>query len=81
MKIFSVRSLRELMANSIEVNRMMCDFIWAIWITIKVNCFLWRALCNRIPVACNLVEKGGEDWSQIYVNFLGRWRNQLITSF
>lgn len=52
--IFSVKSLRDLVDNNLDIHNHMVDFLWVNWVPIKVNCFVWRLLCNKIPVACNL---------------------------
>lgn len=56
-KSLFVNSLRGMMANSMEFNHITRDFYPVDWIPIKVNCFVWRVFCNRISVACKLVEK------------------------
>lgn len=55
---FTVRSIRCLLNQNRLDNRLGVDFKWVNWVPIKVNCFAWRLLCNRIPVASNLVIRG-----------------------
>ncbi|XP_076919179.1 uncharacterized protein LOC143579888 [Bidens hawaiensis] len=31
---------------------------WETWVPIKINCFVWRMLQNKIPVAPNLINRG-----------------------
>lgn len=54
---FSVQSLRwEISCNRWSTSPL--KFSWCPWIPIKVNCFVWRLLLNRIPVAANLLKRG-----------------------
>ncbi|XP_076912042.1 uncharacterized protein LOC143570226 [Bidens hawaiensis] len=46
------------MASKIYEEVYTTPCIWEGWIPIKVNCFVWRLLLNRIPVAVNLLARG-----------------------
>lgn len=37
---------------------MVDIFSWISWVPLKVNCFCWRVLHNRVPVAACLKERG-----------------------
>jgi len=55
--IFSIQSFRRVLSDHIYGDfSPLCT--WEPWIPIKVNCFIWRLLQNRIPVAVNLVARG-----------------------
>lgn len=45
------------MDNNLDINNHMCDFNWVKWVPVKVYCFVWSMLCNRILMACKLVKK------------------------
>ncbi|XP_076892326.1 uncharacterized protein LOC143544033 [Bidens hawaiensis] len=44
-----------LMASKIYDDFDVTRCIWEGWIPIKLNCFVWKLLLNRIPVAVNLL--------------------------
>lgn len=45
------------MEKNADAVKGMEDFYWVNWVPIKINCFTWGVLCNRIMVACKLIEK------------------------
>ncbi|XP_076948890.1 uncharacterized protein LOC143621316 [Bidens hawaiensis] len=54
---FTVQAMRRLMADSIHGDDVrICG--WETWVPIKINCFVWRLLQNKIPVAPNLIARG-----------------------
>ncbi|KAM0041794.1 putative RNA-directed DNA polymerase [Helianthus debilis subsp. tardiflorus] len=56
-EFFSVKAVRNILENNLfGSNINVCN--WLKWVPIKVNCFVWRAFQNRIPVAANLMVRG-----------------------
>ncbi|KAL4585153.1 hypothetical protein LXL04_009768 [Taraxacum kok-saghyz] len=51
--IFSVNSLRKQLVDREDVT-MRSNFFWCSWIPLRVNCFVWRLMLNRIPLIDNL---------------------------
>ncbi|KAI3721405.1 hypothetical protein L2E82_32415 [Cichorium intybus] len=56
--LFSVSSLRRFMENQLVTDDDSWKFSWVNWVPLKVNCFVWRLLQDRLPVAVKLVERG-----------------------
>ncbi|XP_076882089.1 uncharacterized protein LOC143530430 [Bidens hawaiensis] len=56
--IFSVQDLRRVMHSKIYDEIYTTPCIWEGWIPIKLHCFVWRLLLNRIPVTVNLLARG-----------------------
>lgn len=54
---FSAKSLRTIITDRVEAN-IDYDFSWISWVSLKVNCFVWRLLKNKIPLMVNLSRRG-----------------------
>lgn len=54
--IFTVKSVREIIDSTIYTPEP-CAFKWNRWLLIKINCFIWRLLLNRILVTHNLAQR------------------------
>ncbi|XP_076943884.1 uncharacterized protein LOC143614282 [Bidens hawaiensis] len=53
---FKVKGTRRVMANGIYGDGApLCE--WENWVPIKIDCFIWRLLQNRILVAPNLIAR------------------------
>lgn len=54
---FSIKVIRLV----IDASRgsMVTPFIGVNWIPLKVNCFAWKMLKNRIPTLINIFQEGG----------------------
>ncbi|XP_076944135.1 uncharacterized protein LOC143614638 [Bidens hawaiensis] len=55
---FTVHGLRRMMADSLFGEVSVLDYLWDSWIPIRINCFMWRLMQHRIPVAANLIARG-----------------------
>ncbi|XP_076927910.1 uncharacterized protein LOC143591643 [Bidens hawaiensis] len=55
---FSVQRLRGFMAEALYGIGWVSNDFWDRWLPIKVNCFIWRLMKYRIPVAVNLISRG-----------------------
>ncbi|XP_076913955.1 uncharacterized protein LOC143572782 [Bidens hawaiensis] len=55
---FTVHGMRGVMAESLygDDTGSLCS--WDSWIPIRINCFIWRLLQHRVPVAVNLLARG-----------------------
>ncbi|XP_076950878.1 uncharacterized protein LOC143623996 [Bidens hawaiensis] len=67
---FSVQNLRRKIADHLYGDGSpICT--WESWIPIKINCFVWRLMQNRIPVAVNLIgvecPRAKEVWKEISI--------------
>ncbi|KAD6796752.1 hypothetical protein E3N88_07648 [Mikania micrantha] len=57
LKLFSTGSCRCWIDRNMAAP-LSLKVTWSRWIPVKISCFLWRALQNRIPVARFLVARG-----------------------
>ncbi|KAL4560247.1 hypothetical protein LXL04_032397 [Taraxacum kok-saghyz] len=55
---FSVQSLRMRLVDNMANGVMTDDFRWITWLPLKINCFVWRPMLNKIPLSNNLSSKG-----------------------
>ncbi|XP_022008041.1 uncharacterized protein LOC110907357 [Helianthus annuus] len=57
-KSFTVKGVRESLAQQINLNTVASDFVWNRWATNKSIMFVWRVVKNRIPTANALKRRG-----------------------
>ncbi|KAJ0628056.1 putative RNA-directed DNA polymerase [Helianthus annuus] len=55
---FTVKAVREALAQQMDLNTQASDFMWNKWASSKSNMFAWRAIDNKIPTAAALSERG-----------------------
>ncbi|XP_022011459.1 uncharacterized protein LOC110911173 [Helianthus annuus] len=55
---FTVKSVRNSLANQLNINEVAEDFQWNKWAANKCCLFVWRALQGRIPTATQLRGRG-----------------------
>ncbi|XP_021986803.1 uncharacterized protein LOC110883323 [Helianthus annuus] len=55
---FTVKAVRETLAQQLDLNIQGGDFVWNKWASSKSNMFAWRAIDNNIPTAAALGGRG-----------------------